>query len=51
LQRLRRDGIRNSIRTLGTTNELRALKAEDLADDQIMRKLGKECLSRDQLLM
>jgi ABC-type nitrate/sulfonate/bicarbonate transport system substrate-binding protein len=37
------DGIRNSIRVLSTTNEkFRALKAEDLVDDRIVRKLEKE---------
>lgn len=37
------DGIRNSIRVLATTNEkFRALKAEDLVDDRIVRKLEKE---------
>jgi ABC-type nitrate/sulfonate/bicarbonate transport system substrate-binding protein len=37
------DGIRNAIRVLGMTNEkFRALKAEDLVDDRIVRKLEKE---------
>ncbi|MSP40154.1 MAG: hypothetical protein EXR70_16830 [Deltaproteobacteria bacterium] len=37
------DGIRNSIRVLGTTNEkFKGLKAEDLIDDRIVRKLEKE---------
>lgn len=37
------DGIRNSIRVLSTTNEkFRGLKAEDLVDDRIVRKLDKE---------
>ena len=37
------DGIRNSIRVLGMTNEkFRGLKAEDLVDDRIARKLEKE---------
>ena len=37
------DGIRNSLRVLATTNEkFRALKAEDLVDDRIVRKLEKE---------
>jgi ABC-type nitrate/sulfonate/bicarbonate transport system substrate-binding protein len=37
------DGIRNSIRVLSATNEkFRALKAEDLVDDRIVRKLEKE---------
>jgi len=37
------DGIRNSIRVLALTNEkFRALKAEDLVDDRIVRKLEKE---------
>ena len=37
------DGIRNSIRVLSTTNEkFRGLKAEDLVDDRIVRKLEKE---------
>jgi hypothetical protein len=37
-----RDGIRNSLRVLATTNEkFRALKAEDLVDDRIVRKLEK----------
>ena len=37
------DGIRNAIRVLSTTNEkFRALRAEDLVDDRIVRKLEKE---------
>ena len=37
------DGIRNSLRVLATTNEkFRALKAEDLVDDRLVRKLEKE---------
>jgi len=37
------DGIRNAIRVLGTTNEkFRGMKAEDLVDDRIVRKLEKE---------
>jgi len=37
------DGIRNSLRVLATTNEkFRGLKAEDLVDDRIVRKLEKE---------
>jgi len=37
------DGIRNSLRVLATTNEkFRTLKAEDLVDDRIVRKLEKE---------
>jgi hypothetical protein len=37
------DGIRNAIRVLGATNEkFRALRAEDLVDDRIVRKLEKE---------
>jgi ABC-type nitrate/sulfonate/bicarbonate transport system substrate-binding protein len=37
------DGIRNSIRVLGTTNEkFKALKAEDLVDDRIVKKLEKD---------
>ncbi|MGE5215974.1 MAG: ABC transporter substrate-binding protein [Chloroflexota bacterium] len=37
------DGIRNVIRLLGATNEkIRKLKAEDLVDDQFVRKLEKE---------
>ena len=37
------DGIRNSIRVLSTTNEkFHGLKAEDLVDDRIVRKLEKE---------
>ena len=36
------DGIRNAIRVLGTTNEkFRSLKAEDLVDDRIVRKLER----------
>ena len=37
------DGIRNVIRLLGATNEkIRRLKAEDLVDDGIVKKLEKE---------
>jgi len=37
------DGIRNVIRLLGTTNEkIRRLKAEDLVDEAVLRKLEKE---------
>lgn len=37
------DGIRNSIRVLSMTNEkFKGLKAEDLVDDRIVRKLEKE---------
>jgi ABC-type nitrate/sulfonate/bicarbonate transport system substrate-binding protein len=37
------DGIRNVIRLLGATNEkIRRLKAEDLVDDAVLRKLEKE---------
>lgn len=37
------DGMRNAIRLLGTTNEkFRGLKAEDLIDDRIVRKLEKK---------
>jgi len=37
------DGIRNVIRLTGATNEkIRRLKAEDLVDDSIVRKLEKE---------
>ena len=37
------DGIRNVIRLLGANNEkIRCLKAEDLVDDGIVRKLEKE---------
>jgi ABC-type nitrate/sulfonate/bicarbonate transport system substrate-binding protein len=37
------DGIRNAIRVIGMTNEkFRALKAEELVDDRIVRKLEKE---------
>jgi ABC-type nitrate/sulfonate/bicarbonate transport system substrate-binding protein len=37
------EGIRNSIRVLALTNEkFHALKAEDLIDDRIVRKLEKE---------
>jgi len=36
-------GIRNSMRVLSTTNEkLRGMKAEDLVDERIVRKLEKE---------
>ena len=37
------DGVRNVIRLLGTGNEkIRRLKAEDLVDDSVVRKLEKE---------
>jgi hypothetical protein len=37
------DGIRNAIRLLGTSNEkIRQLKAEDMVDDRLVRKLEKE---------
>jgi hypothetical protein len=37
------DGIRNVIRLLGATNEkIRRLKAEDLVEDSVLRKLEKE---------
>ncbi len=37
------DGIRNVIRLLGATNEkIRRLKAEDLVDDAILKKMEKE---------
>lgn len=37
------EGIRNAIRLLGTSNEkIRQLKAEDLVDDRLVRKLEKE---------
>ena len=37
------DGIRNAIRLLGSSNEkIRQLKAEDLVDDRLVRKLEKE---------
>jgi len=37
------DGIRNVIRLLGTTNEkIRRLKAEDLVDDSVLKKLEKD---------
>ena len=37
------DGIRNVIRLLGTTNEkIRRLKAEDLVEDSVLKKLEKE---------
>jgi hypothetical protein len=37
------DGIRNSIRVLSATNEkFKGLKAEELVDDRIVRKLEKE---------
>jgi hypothetical protein len=37
------DGIRNVIRLLGMTNEkIRRLKAEDLIDDGVVKKLDKE---------
>jgi hypothetical protein len=36
-------GIRNAIRLLGTSNEkIRQLKAEDVIDERIVRKLEKE---------
>ncbi len=39
------DGIRNASRLLGTSNEkIRQLKAEDLVDDRLVRKLEKEGL-------
>jgi len=39
------EGIRNSIRVLTLTNEkFGRLKAEDLVDDRIVRKLEKEGL-------
>ena len=39
------DGIRNAIRVISTTNEkFRALKAEELVDDRIAKKLEKEGL-------
>ena len=39
----RADGVRNVIRLLGQTNEkIRKLKAEDLVDDRLVRKLEKE---------
>jgi ABC-type nitrate/sulfonate/bicarbonate transport system substrate-binding protein len=39
------DGIRNSIRLLGQSNEkIRRLKAEDVVDERIVRKLEKEGL-------
>ena len=39
------DGVRNVIRLLGKTREpIRRLKAEDLVDDRIVRKLEKEGL-------
>ncbi len=38
-------GIRNSIRLLGLANEkIRGLKAEDVIDDKIVRKLGQQGL-------
>ncbi|HEY7167833.1 MAG TPA: hypothetical protein VIB79_24960 [Candidatus Binatia bacterium] len=37
------EGIRNVIRLLGATNEkIRRLKAEDLVEDTVVRKLEKE---------
>jgi hypothetical protein len=37
------DGIRNVIRLLGMSNEkIRRLKAEDLVDETVVRKLEKE---------
>ena len=39
------DGVRNVIRLLGKTSEpIRRLKAEDLVDNRIVRKLEKEGL-------
>jgi len=39
------DGIRNAIRLLATTNEkFGRLKAEDVIDERIVRKLEKEGL-------
>ncbi len=39
------EGLRNSIRLLGTSNEkIRRLKAEEIVDDRIVRKLEKEGL-------
>lgn len=39
------DGLRNVIQLLGKTNEnIRQLKAEDLVDDRVLRKLEKEGL-------
>lgn len=41
------DGLRNTIRVLGITNEkIRRLKAEDLADDRFVKKLEKDGLFR-----
>jgi hypothetical protein len=38
-------GIRNTIRLLGVTNEkIRALKAEDVIDDRIVRRLEQKGL-------
>jgi hypothetical protein len=37
------DGVRNVIRLLGAGNEkIRRLKAEDLVDDSVVRRLEKE---------
>ena len=37
------DGIRNVIRLLGMSNEkIRRLKAEDLVEDSVVRKLEKD---------
>jgi ABC-type nitrate/sulfonate/bicarbonate transport system substrate-binding protein len=37
------EGIRNAIRLLGSSNEkIRQLKAEDMVDDRVVRKLEKE---------
>jgi len=37
------EGVRNVIRLLGLTNEkIRKLKAEELVDDRVVRKLEKE---------
>ena len=37
------DGVRNVIRLLGAGNEkIRRLKAEDLVDDSVVRKLERE---------
>jgi hypothetical protein len=43
LWKLETQGIRNVIRLLGMTNEkIRRLKAEDLVDDSVVRKLEKD---------
>ena len=40
-------GIRNVIRLLGTTNEkIRRLKAEDLVDDSVVKKVEKDGRSK-----